>query len=150
MSNFKNGTERLFYIFVTNAYFPVGCLTGDTFNESSEMLGTTTRDNGKWKTSIPTNQVYNISLSGLVSKTNIGGTIISHADLKLLKRNGTKFGWRCDNEVTGYSDFGEGHIISMGNAAEIDSFISFSAEIEGYGEPILQLTSVQHLSYVVI
>ena len=97
---FIDGSNRLLYIKWDGVYLPIGCLTGDSFSESSEMLDTTTRDNAGWKTSVPTLQSYNISFDGLVINTsNIGGdqTKISYDRLTLLKRNKTLIEWKKKN-----------------------------------------------------
>ena len=44
------GDIRILYIYDKTAYSPIGCLTENSFSESVEMLDTTTRDNGGWKT----------------------------------------------------------------------------------------------------
>lgn len=148
MSNFKDGTYKLLYIFVVDTYFPIGCLTGQSFSEQSDMLDTTTQQNaGGWKSSIPTNQSYNISFNGLITTDNKSGTILTYNDLQLLKRNKTLINWKTNNESTGYSDFGMGYIQSLSNNAEVDSAIDFSCEIVGYGEPVLQLDTQENLNY---
>ena len=148
MSDFKNGSYKLLYIFVTDTYFPIGCLTSNSFSEQSDMLDTTTRQNaGGWKTSIPTTQSYSISFSGLISVTNKSGAILTYNDLQILKRNKTLINWKSNSEITGYSDFGMGYITSISNNAEIDSFIDFTCEIEGYGEPVTQLDTQENLNY---
>jgi len=148
MSNFKDGTYKLLYIFVSGTYYPIGCLTSQSFSESADMLETTTRQNaGGWKTSIPTNQSYNISFSGLITTDNKGGTILTYNDLQALKRAKTLINWKTNNESTGFSDFGMGYITSLDNNAEVDSAIDFSAAIEGYGEPVLQLDTQENLNY---
>jgi predicted secreted protein len=148
MSNFKDGTYKLLYIFVSGIYYPIGCLTSQSFSESADMLETTTRQNaGGWKTSIPTNQSYNISFSGLITTDNKGGTILTYNDLQALKRAKTLINWKTNNESTGFSDFGMGYITSLDNNAEVDSVIDFSASIEGYGEPVLQLDTQENLNY---
>ena len=148
MSDFKNGTFKLLYLFVEGEYFPVGCLTNNSFSEQSDMLDTTTRQNaGGWKTSIPTNQSYNISFSGLITTNDNSGTILTYDDLRLLKRNRTQINWKTNSEITGYSDFGMGYINSLSNDAAVDENISFSAEIVGYGEPVTQLDTQENLNY---
>jgi predicted secreted protein len=148
MSNFKDGTYKLLYIFVSGTYYPIGCLTSQSFSEQSDMLDTTTRQNaGGWKTSIPTNQSYNISFSGLITTDNKGGAILTYNDIQALKRSRTLINWKTNNEATGYSDFGMGYITSLSNDAEVDSAIGFSAEIMGYGEPVLQLDTQENLNY---
>jgi hypothetical protein len=148
MSDFKNGTDKLLFLYIDNVYVPIGCLTSNSFSEESEMLGTTTRQNaGGWKTSIPTLQSFNISFDGIVSKTNKSGSIVSYDDLQTLKRTKIKVDWKTSSEKVGYSDFGMGYINVLSNNAEIDSFISFSAEIIGYGEPVTQLDTQATLNY---
>ena len=148
MSDFKNGTYKLLYIYVDGVYYPIGCLTSNSFSEQSEMINTTTRDNaGGWTTSRPTNQSYNISFSGLISTDNKSGTILTYSDLRSLKRNKTRINWKSNSEVTGYSDFGMGYISSLSNEATIDENISFSAEIVGYGETVNQLDTQENLNY---
>ena len=148
MSNFKNGTSKILYIYSNGDYYPVGCLTGNSFSEEAEMLETTTRENaGGWRSSIPTKQSYSISFSGLVTTDNKSGTILTYNDLQTLKRSKTLINWKTNNEQTGYSDFGKGYIRSISNNAEVDSFIDFSCEIEGFGEPVLQLDTQEALNY---
>lgn len=148
MGDFTNGTERIFYIYVDGAYLPVGCLTSNSFSETSDMLDTTTRQNvNGWKTAIPTMQSYTISLSGLVSENNRTTTILIYSDIELLKRQKTKFSWKINTDDPEFNDYGFGHITSLSKTSELDSFISFSAEITGYGEPYQDETIADVLNY---
>jgi len=148
MSDFKNGANKLLYLYVDGEYFPIGCLTSNSFSEQADMLDTTTRQNaGGWKTSIPTNQSYNITFNGLITTNDKSGTILTYDDLQTLKRNRTKINWKTNSELTGYSDFGMGYISSLSNDAAIDENISFSCEIVGYGEPVTQLDTQDNLNY---
>ena len=63
-----DGGYSILYIKWVDEFLPIGCLTSDSFSEEIEMLETTTRDNGGWKTSTPTNQNYNISFDGIFEK----------------------------------------------------------------------------------
>jgi predicted secreted protein len=149
MSDFKKGTDKLLFLYIGDVYVPIGCLTTNSFSEESEMLDTTTRQNaGGWRTSIPTLQSFNISFDGIVSRTNKNGSIVSYDDLQTLKRTKVKVNWKTNSEKVGYSDFGMGYINVLSNNAEIDSFISFSAEIIGYGEPVTQLDTQSTLNYL--
>ena len=56
---FTLGEDRILYIKVEGVYLPIGCLTADSIEESSEFIDTTTRDNGGWSTSRPVVQYYN-------------------------------------------------------------------------------------------
>lgn len=137
---YKNGVYKILYIFKDTLYVPIGCLTSNSFSENSEMLETTTRENaGGWKTSIPTNQSYSISFSALAPKDDNGGTILTYNDMVLLKRNKTLINWCTDSEIEGYSNIGRGYIKSISDSAEIDSFISYNGEIEGYSAPMLNI-----------
>lgn len=148
MSDFKNGTYKLLYIYLVDDYYPIGCLTANSFSETADMLDTTTRQNaGGWKTSIPTNQSYSISFSGLVTTSDKGGLILTYKDIQDLKRNRTKINWKSNTENPGYSDFGTGYISSLSQEANVDENISFSAEIVGYGQPVTQLDVQEALNY---
>lgn len=130
--------DRLVYIKWDEEYLPIGCLTSDSFDESIEMLGTTTRDNEGWKTSVPTVQSYNISFDGLIINTNFNGgdfTKISHDRLRILKRSRTLIDWKIADELNTFVDTGKGYITSLSDASTVDEFVSFNASIEGYGKP---------------
>ena len=134
-----DGAYRLLFLKWEGVYLPIGCLTSDSFSESSEMLDTTTRDNGGWKTSTPTMQSYNINFEGIIINTNFSGgnfVKISLDRLRVLKRNRTLIEWKTQDTNLTFVDSGKGHITSLSDSATSDEFITFSAEIEGYGEPI--------------
>ena len=133
-----NGTYKLLYIKVGTEFFPIGCLTDNSFSESVEMMQTTTRDNPNgWGSSIPTSQSYSISFSGILETSDLGSTVIRYRDLKDLKRARTKIEWQIMSSKGGDTDSGYGYITSLGDSAAIDEFITFTGEIEGYGEPIV-------------
>jgi surface protein len=135
---FINGENRILYIKWEGQYLPIGCLTGDSFSESSEMLNTTTRDNAGWSTSVPTTQNYNISFDGLVINTNFTGgdfTKVSYDRLRELKRNRTLIEWKLKDNNNIFVDSGKGYITELSDSSSIDEFISFNASIIGYGRP---------------
>ena len=135
---FTKGEDRVLYIKINNEYLPIGCLTGDSFSESSEMLDTTTRDNAGWKTSTPTLQSYNISFDGLaINTSDLDGdqTKISYDRLTLLKRNKTLIEWKSQDTLGVFVSIGKGYITELSDSSEIDGFISFNASIIGYGKP---------------
>ena len=133
-----DGTYSILYIKWEDEFLPIGCLTSDSFSEDIEMLDSTTRDNAGWRTSTPTNQSYNISFEGIVKNTNFNGgdfTKISLDRLRVLKRSRTLIEWKTqDNNLT-FIDSGFGHITSLSKDSSTEEFISFSANIEGYGSP---------------
>ena len=144
-----DGAYRILYLKYNGSYLPVSCLTSESFSENSEMLDTTTRDNGGWKTSTPTMQGYNISFEGLVLRTIILGqenSGITQAILKNMKRTGELIEWKIQSSTDIYVSSGKGHITSISDNSSIDEFISFNAEIEGYGaivESTIELSFLQ-------
>ena len=148
MSDFYNGVYKIISIYINGAYVPIGCLTSNSFSESSEMLDTTTRQNSNgWKTSIPTMQTYSISFNGLVIEDSLEGTRLTYRDLETLKREKTKFSWRINTQNPLKNDYGYGYINNLSNNAEIDSYVDFSAEIQGYGEPYKNVDVQDQLNY---
>lgn len=131
---FINGTYRILYIDSGSGFEPVGCLTNHSFSESSEVLDTTTRDNNGWVTSRPTNQNYNISFDGLVLEDDLSVGLQTYYDLTVIKRNRTLIQWRIDEK-----HYGSGYITELSDENSIDESVSFSAEILGYGKPLIQL-----------
>ena len=135
---FINGTYRIVYIKWEGVYLPIGCITSDDFNEGVEMLDTTTQDNAGWKTSVPTNQFYSLSVSGLIINTNFSGgdfTKVSYDRLRVLKRSRTLIEWKIADVDDIFVDTGSGYITSLSDSSTIDEFVSFNASIDGYGIP---------------
>jgi len=130
---FINGTYRILYIDSGDGYQPIGCLTSHSFNEESDTLNTTTRDNEGWNTEVPTNQRYSISFDGFVLE-NLSNTQQTYYDLKNIKRNRTLINWSIDHD-----EYGRGYIISLSDSNNIDEFVAFSAQLVGYGKPLIQL-----------
>mgnify|MGYP003658770815 FL=1 len=131
-----DGTYSILYIKWEDEFLPIGCLTSDSFSEQVEMLDTTTRDNAGWRTSTPTNQSYNISFDGIVKNTNFTGgdsTKISLDRLRVLKRGRTLIEWKTQDENLTFVDSGYGYITSLSRENNIDEFISFTCNIEGFG-----------------
>jgi len=151
--SFINGTDRLIYILRDSTWFPIGCLSSDNFSEDMEMTPTTTRDNSNgWRTSIPTTQGYSLSFSGLLFDEYIGTAKISYYELVVYKRYKQLVSWRMDDGLGGYT-YGQGYINNLSNVASIDSYISFSCEMVGYGEPLnteLEALLVETGNYVLL
>tara|TARA_R110000744_G_scaffold370392_1_gene480963 strand:+ start:2510 stop:2971 length:462 start_codon:yes stop_codon:yes gene_type:complete len=132
-----DGTYSLLYIKWEDEFLPIGCLTTDSFSEEVEMLDTTTRDNEGWKTSTPTNQSYNLSFDGIVENTNFNGgdfTKISLDRLRVLKRSRTLIEWKTQDENLTFVDSGSGYITSLSKISNMEEFISFTCNIEGFSE----------------
>ena len=137
-----DGTYKVLSIKLDGVFLSVGLLTSNSFSENIEMLDTTTRDNGGYKTSTPTTQSYSIDFEGLIKQTLFVGqaeTVLTYQNIKTLKRNRTLIEWKINSGVDIYVSSGFAHITSLGDSSNIDEFISFNATLEGYG-PITEST----------
>ena len=125
------------YIKEAAVWYPIGCLTENSFSESVSMLDTTTRDNTDgWSTSIPTTQSFSISFSGLIETTDLGTTIMTYDDLTALKRARTKIEWKVESSEGGNDQSGYGYITSLGDSSSVGAFVTFNGEIVGWSIPV--------------
>jgi hypothetical protein len=139
MEHFK-GEERILYIKISGEYFPIGCLSENSFSESSETIDTTTRDNAGWITSRPTMQSYNISFSGIqVNSTIAGGdlNVVSYDRLKELKRDRQLLDWKIQGTNFPIVDYGKAYITDISESAPVGELITFSGTLNGYGKPLM-------------
>lgn len=137
--NFTLGEDRILFIKVNGVYLPVGCLTDNSMDESSEMMDTTTRDNQGWNTSRPMNQSYTISFSGLVINTTVANGefgIASYDRLKQLKRDRILVDWKIQGTTYPIVDYGKFYITNISDAEPSAEFMSFSGSATGYGKPL--------------
>lgn len=131
-----NGSYKILYIKVGTDWLPIGCLTNNAFSEEVAILSSSTRDNSNgWGSGVPTTQSYSISFSGILTLDNRGGTVITYAQIKALKRARTKIEWKIYSSEGGDTDEGFGYFTSIGEANEIDEAIAFDGEILGTGDP---------------
>lgn len=137
--DFYKGEDRILFIKVDNVWLPIGCLTDNSMDESSDFLDTTTRDNQGWKTSRPTMQSYNISFSGLQINTTIAGgsfNIASYDRLKILKRDRTLLDWKVQGTIYPIVDYGKFYIANLSDANTVGELITFTGSATGYGKPL--------------
>lgn len=132
--SFKKGDVRILYILSGGEYVPIGCLTSNNLEESVEILQTTTRTSGGWKTGVPTNQEYSIPFEGIQEHDEDG--IITYYDLKVLKRNRTRIQWKIKGGGLA-EDAGYGYITAINESNSVGEFLLFSGTIQGYGEPTI-------------
>ena len=133
--DFINGEIKVLYIKQEGEYLPIACLTENSFSETAEMLGTTTRDNTDgWKSSIPVGQSYTINFSGLLTNDIYNDTKATFHEIRDLKRQRTLVDWKIDSG-NGSPDYGQAYISSLGESAAIDEFVSFDGVLTGYGKP---------------
>ena len=132
---FIKGEDRVLSIKVDGNWLPIGCLTSNSFSESSEMLNTTTRDNTNgWQSSVPTTQSYSVSFDGILEDEYSSTSKTTYYQLVTFKRYKNLIEWRVDDGLTPANyDYGSGYITELSNANEMDSFVTFSGTIEGQG-----------------
>lgn len=115
----------------------VACITSAPLSESSEAIGTTTRENDGWVTSLPTNQSYTIAVDGVMIRDGMeaNGTYSYH-ELRKLKRTKQVFEWIITAQ-NGYNiDKGRAVITEISYTDEVDEWVTFSATLVGFGAPI--------------
>lgn len=137
--DYYKGQDRILFLKLLGAWLPIACLTDNPFSETAEFIDTTTRDNGGWKTSMPTMQDYNISFSGLQVNSSVAGgtfTVISYDKLKQLKRNKTRLDWKIEGNFP-VVDYGKCYIQELSEATPIDDFLTFTGTLLGFGKPLM-------------
>jgi hypothetical protein len=139
MEHYK-GEERILYIKILGDYIPIGCLTNNSFSESSETIETTTRDNAGWNTSKPIKQSYNISFDGIqVNSTTAGGNfnVASYDKLKEIKRNRQLIDWKIQGSNFPIVDYGKAYLTEISEASPVNELITFSGTLLGFGIPLM-------------
>lgn len=137
--NYIKGEDRILYFKINGDWLPVGCLTENSIDETSEFLDTTTRDNQGWSTSRPINQAYNLSFAGLQIITTVAGgnfNIASLDKLRQLKRNKTLLDWKFQGTIYPIVDYGKCYISDLSDGNVTGELISFSGSAIGYGKPL--------------
>jgi predicted secreted protein len=107
-------------------FYPIACVTDNGMSESVQMLDTTTRDNGGWRTSVPTMQSGTIDFTGIYEQ----GGDFTIDDLRDIFRGGNIINWKISSSDGGYIHDGEGYFSALSDASEMDSFVSFSGSIQ--------------------
>ena len=136
-----DSNEVILYIKHNGLFVPIGCQTNTPIEESVEMLETTTRDNGGWKTEIPTKQSYSLPVEGYVVK-DTNNDYLSYYKLRSLKRSRTKIEWKRTTLDSVYVDSGFGYISAISDANTVNDFVTFTMTINGFGKPIYELNGV--------
>ena len=125
-----DGTYEILYIkrSVDSDYYPIACLTDQSFSESSDTIETTTRDNQGWKTMKPTNQEYTISFSGLEDYQTTNKT--SFTELLISKKSRELVQWKIGE--AGYYQ-GNAYITELTKDFPTDDYVTFNGTLVGYG-----------------
>ena len=117
-----------------SGFQPVACLLSYTEDESTEVLGTTTRKNLRWRTSVGHYQTKTISGNGLFVEE---AGLISYNQLRQLLWAGTRFEWRIEDD----DGFGFLRSLDLGVPEGDDVNFSFSIQVDGNPEIIDQITA---------
>lgn len=135
--NFTIGDDRILFIRINGSFVPIGCLTDNSMEESSDFLDTTTRDNSGWSTSRPLNQKYSISFSGMQVNSTVGSgiTVASYDKLKELKRGRTLLDWKIQGTTFPIVDYGMCYISNISEANTVGELITFTGSLNGFGKP---------------
>jgi len=134
---FTEGTYKLLYIKKDDGeYYLIGCLSSNGFNESADILDTTTRDNADgWESGIPTKQRYNIPFNGVLFGGD-GSSSISYKEIRTKKRTRTKIEWKIEDGKGVDVDYGFGYITNLSESADTGEYVSFTGTIIGFNKPL--------------
>jgi hypothetical protein len=138
MSIFIKGEDRILSIGFEGVFYPIGCLSDNSFSENSEMLDTTTRESNGWATAQAVKQNYNISFNGLQINTTVSGgdtSKFSYDTLKQIKRNREKIQWKIQGTQVPSIDYGFCTINEISESTPVNEFITFTGNLLGFGQP---------------
>lgn len=132
---YVQGKNSILFIKWKGLWVPISCETSNTMSESSEMIDTTTRDNGGWSTSRPNGQSYSISFSGQ-TVLEMGNSILNYWELVKLKRSRQLIEWqrRVNNRMI---ESGMAYISDISNSYETEGLANFDMTLTGFGNPRL-------------
>lgn len=137
---FWKGTNTILYIKSSGVYYPIGCLTENSFSETIDTLDKANNETGGWKSIEVLNQGFEISFSAIWDESQT----ISYNEIKTLKRNRTLIEWKIADDLGQFVDYGSGYFTNIELNSSIDEFITFSGTILGYGVP----TSTSEREYI--
>lgn len=132
---YVQGKNSILYIKWREDWVPISCEVSNTMSESSDMIDTTTRDNGGWKTSRPNIQSYSISFTGH-TVLEIADSVLNYFELVKIKRSKTLIEWqrRTENRMI---ESGMAYISDINNAYETEGIATFDMTLTGFGSPRL-------------
>lgn len=132
------GEDSIFFIKYNNVWCPIACETSNAFSENVEMMNTTTRDNGGWKTELPTLQSYSITLDAVLSidDETANSNVLSYNKIRKMKRDLTLIEWKRETWKGWYIDEGKAHIVDVSDSNTVGEDITFSLKLNGFGKPL--------------
>lgn len=138
------GEKGIVYLWDTNAYKPVACLTSNSLESSVSIIESTTKCFPGVVKKTPGSFNANLSLEGeYIDTTSVGGDTAkkSHDALFLLQKAKTLVEWKLDTNVddaTSIKYYGSAYITDL--SAEFgsgDDVATFSATLEVDGDVVL-------------
>ena len=143
------GDYRILYLKVGEDYIPIGCLSSNSFSENLELLDTTTRENGGWRTFRPNLQGFSVDFDGFQERTTASSTIVSYNDLKEYKRGKTLLEFKIETDKDNIIDREsfKGYIVDLSETANVGELLTFSGTITGVGVPVSLETSSNSFEY---
>lgn len=138
------GEKGIVYLWETNAYKPVACLTSNSLESSVSIIESTTKCFPGVVKKTPGSFNANLSLEGeYIDTTSVGGDTAkkSHDALFLLQKAKTLVEWKLDTNVdnaTSIKYYGSAYITDL--SAEFgsgDDVTTFSATLEVDGDVVL-------------
>ena len=131
-----HGKEGLLYIWVTNAYKPIACLTSNSLSTTLSVIESNTKcDPGNIVVNADAFS-YELSLDGeYMDTTSVGGdsTKRSHDALLALQMAKTNVEWKLDSGLADTTYFGTAIITSLNLDQPSDANSTFSATLQGSG-----------------
>ena len=121
------GDDKILYLYISSVWVPIGCVTDHSFSENVDLLKL---DLDEWAASVPTNQGYDITFTGIQIVT-VSGTY-SYDQLKLIKRAKTLIQWKIQSTAE-ESEEGYGFITAISESAATGDLLTFEGSILGFG-----------------
>lgn len=115
-------------------WVPVSCETSNSFSEDVDMIGTTTRDNEGWRSSLPTEQGYSFEISGQAVFRS-SNDVLSYFVLREKKRNKELISWKREFMGDTYIETGQGYITNISDESPTMGLVTFNLSLEGYLKP---------------
>lgn len=126
MNEYLKGDDVLFYIRYNGNWKVVACLIDNPLTEDTEVIETTARGSGGWRSYIGGLQDYSITLNAHLV---VGDEFVSYEHLKGLKREVIPFEWRLMSVGGEIADTGVSFISSLSQSNATNDVVSFSATL---------------------
>lgn len=126
MFNYVQGNDVLLYIRTAEGFKAVSCLIDNPLQESTEVIETTSRGSGRFRSYIGGVQDYTISFTAhMVNELGL----VSYEHIKQLKRNIIIFDWRLMATDGVIAETGTSFISSLSLNSSVNSLVEFSATL---------------------